>query len=51
MSKNPLNKKELEKVIKTTQAIEGYTNSNESSTKQAKALMERYGIKVSTKRK
>lgn len=28
MNKNPLNKEELEKVIKTSQAIEGYKESS-----------------------
>lgn len=50
MSKNPLNKKELKKIIKTTQSIEGYEQASSEVIKEAKNIREKYGIKVSTKR-
>ena len=47
MSKNPDNKKVVSKIIKTSQAIEGYGSSRSETVKKAKALREKYGIKVS----
>lgn len=47
MSKNPVNKKIVSKVIEVSQAIEGYGSSKEETIKEAKALREKYGIKVS----
>lgn len=47
MSKNPINKKIVAKIIKISQAIEGYGSCKSETVKEAKALMEKYGIKVS----
>jgi len=47
MSKNPANKKIVSKIIQTSQAIEGYGISQNETVKKAKALREKYGIKVS----
>lgn len=47
MSKNPINKKIVSKVIEVSQAIEGYSSSKDETIKEAKALREKYGIKVS----
>ena len=46
MSKNPLDKKELAKIIKTTQNIEWYKEPSKELVKQVKTLREKYGIKV-----
>ena len=46
MSKNPIDSKELEKIIKTTQNIEGYGEANSQVIKEVKQLKEKYGIKV-----
>jgi hypothetical protein len=46
MSKNPLDKKELEKIIKTTQNIEGYKEPTKELIAELKTLREKYGIKV-----
>ena len=46
MSKNPLDKKELAKIIKTTQNIEGYKEPSKEVVDQVKTLREKYGIKV-----
>jgi hypothetical protein len=46
MSKNPVNSKELEKIIKTTQNIEGYKEASKEVVKEVKILREKYGIKV-----
>jgi len=46
MSKNPLDKKELEKIIKTTQNIEGYKEPSKEVIAQVKTLREKHGIKV-----
>ena len=46
MSKNPLDKKELAKIIKTTQNIEGYQEPSKEVVEQVKTLREKYGIKV-----
>lgn len=50
MSKNPLDKKDLEKIIKTTQNIEGYKEPSKEIIQEAKSIREKYGIKVSTKK-
>jgi hypothetical protein len=50
MSKNPSIRKDLEKVIKTTQSIEGYNEASKETIKEAKSIREKYGIKVSSKR-
>lgn len=50
MSKNPLDKKELEKVIKTTQAIEGYKEPSKELIKEIKDIKSKYGIKVQRKK-
>jgi hypothetical protein len=50
MSKNPLNKKDLKKIIKTTQNIEGYKEPSKEIIQEAKSIREKYGIKVSTKK-
>ena len=46
MSKNPVNSKELEKIIKTTQNIEGYKEASKEVVKEVKILREKYCIKV-----
>ena len=46
MSKNPVNSKELEKIIKTTQNIEGYKEASKEVVKEVKILREKYGIQV-----
>ena len=46
MSINPLDKKELAKIIKTTQNIEGYKEPSKEVVEQVKTLREKYGIKV-----
>ena len=50
MSKNPLDKKDLEKIIKTTQNIEGYKESSKEIIQKAKSIRRKYNIKVSTER-
>lgn len=49
MNKNQLNKKYLEKIIKTTQNIEGYKEPSKETIQKAKSIKEKYNIKVSTK--
>lgn len=46
MSKNPIDSKELEKIINTTQNIEGYKEASSEVVKEVKQLREKYGIKV-----
>ena len=46
MSKNPVDSKELEKIIRTTQNIEGYKEANTEVVKEVRKLREKYGIKV-----
>lgn len=48
MNKNQLNKKDLEKIIKTTQNIEGYKEASKEIIQEAKSIKEKYDIKVST---
>lgn len=50
MSKNPLDKKDLEKIIKTTQNIEGYKKPSKEIIQKAKSIREKYNIKVSAKK-
>lgn len=50
MSKNPLDKKELAKVIKITQNIEGYKEPSTELIKEVKTLREKHGIKVQSKK-
>lgn len=49
MSKNPINKKIVSKVIEISQAIEGYGNTQNTVIKKAQALREKYAIKVSAR--
>ncbi len=46
MSKNPIDKKELHKIIKTTQNIEGYKEARREVVEEVMSLKEKYGIKV-----
>ncbi len=50
MSKNPVNKKYLQKIIDTTQNIEGYKNASADVVKKVHTIREKYGIKVSAQR-
>ena len=50
MSKNPETINQLPKIISTTQRIEGYSEAPEQVVQKAKALREKYGIKVSAKK-
>ena len=50
MSKNPLSKDKLNKVIHTTQAIEGYQPANNDIAEKVRELKARYGIKVSLRK-
>lgn len=49
MSKKSLDKKDLEKIIKTTQNIEGYKEPSKEIIQEAKSIREKHNIKVSTK--
>ncbi len=46
MSKNPIDSKELAKVIQTTQSIEGYREASKEVIEEVKQLREKHGIKV-----
>jgi len=46
MNKRALDKRELDKIIKTTQNIEGYKEPTTQLIEQVKTLREKYGIKV-----
>lgn len=46
MSKNPIHKKELQTIIKTTQNIEGYKEVSKEVRTEVMGLKEKYGIKV-----
>lgn len=46
MSKNPIDAKELDKIVNTTQNIEGYKEANKEVVKKVQKLREKYGIKV-----
>lgn len=50
MSKNPINKTSIKKIIQTTQAIEGYANAKEATVEEVRSLRKKYGIKVSTRK-
>jgi hypothetical protein len=50
MTKKILNKDVLKRVIKTTQRIEGYSESSKEILMETKTIREKYGIKVSIKR-
>jgi hypothetical protein len=50
MSKYPLNKQELSKIIKTTQNIEGYKEASSKVISEVKSIREKYGIQVSIKK-
>ena len=50
MSKNPINKKHISKIIQTTQAIEGYSDAKKATVREVQVLREKYGIKVSTQK-
>ncbi len=50
MSKSPIDEKYLEKVIDTTQNIEGYRKASADVVKKVQTIREKYGIKVSSKR-
>ena len=50
MSKNPINKKTISKIIKTTQAIEGYAEAEEATVQEVRSLRKKHGIKVSTRK-
>ena len=50
MSKNPINKQLIKDTVKVSQAIEGYNSSTNESIKKAQELMEKYEIKVSSKK-
>lgn len=46
MCKNPIDSKELEKVIQVTQNIEGYKEASKEVVNEVRKLKEKYGIKV-----
>ena len=50
MTKQPLEKKELTKIIKTSQNIEGYKDASSKVINEVKSIREKYGIKVSAKK-
>lgn len=50
MNKNPLDKKDLEKKIKTTQNLEGYKEPSKKIIQKTKSIKEKYNIKVSNKK-
>jgi hypothetical protein len=50
MRKKPIDEKYLQKIIDTTQNIEGYTKSSKDVIKKVQLLIKKYGIKVSVKR-
>ena len=50
MSKSPIDEKYLQKIIETTQNIEGYPKASKDVVKKVQNLRKRYGIKVSAKR-
>ncbi len=50
MSKNPVDAKELDKIIKTTQNIEGYKEASKEVVQEVELLREKYGIKVQASR-
>ncbi len=50
MSKSPIDEKYLQKVIETTQNIEGYPKASKKIVKKVQNLRKKYGIQVSVKR-
>jgi hypothetical protein len=50
MSKNPFNKDELEKIVTTTQLIEGYAKPALNISKETKDIKIKYGIKVQSRK-
>jgi len=50
MSKNPLNEKIIPDIVKVSQSIEGYNASTKESREKTKKLMDKYGIKVESKK-
>lgn len=50
MSKNPFNKDELEKIVTTTQLIEGYIKPSSNISKETKDIKIKYGIKVQSRK-
>ena len=49
MSKSPIDKKYLQKIIETTQSIKGYSKAGKEVVKKVQALRKKYGIKVEFK--
>lgn len=49
MKKRTLDKNYLQKIIHTTQKIEGYGKASTEIKKKAQELREKYGIKISVK--
>lgn len=47
MNKPKITKKEIEKVVRTTQALEGYEPATKEIKEETKKLREKYDIKVS----
>jgi hypothetical protein len=47
MLKKTLDKKYLQRVVNTTQRIEGYSEASKKVKDEAKMLREKYGIKIS----
>lgn len=47
MKKTILSKKQLSKVVRTTQALEGYEPASKEVKEKTKKLMKKYNIKVS----
>ena len=50
MSKSPIDEKYLQKIIETTQNIEGYHKASKDVVKKVQSLRKKHGIKVSAKR-
>ena len=49
MSKSPIDEKYLEKIIETTQNIEGYKKASIEVVNKVQTIRRKYGIKVSAK--
>jgi hypothetical protein len=50
VSKPPIDEKYLQKIIETTQRIEGYTKAGKEVVSKVQILRKKYGIKVSAKK-
>jgi len=50
MSKVPIDEKYLQKIIETTQTIEGYKKASTDVIQKVQSIRKKYGIKVSAKR-